>query len=361
MVVIVAIVILEATQFGFSLSSWDVVSSPNPHVNQWNELTAVACTSRTNCWAVGGANELASNPNTGNTQDRALIEHFNGVSWTMANAPGGTSEISNELYGIACPSAQDCWAVGGGIDHWNGTTWSLVSSPGQILLSGVTCPSATDCWAVGNGVDHWNGVDWSHVSSPSLSGALASLQAVTCVGDSDCWAVGSDCQSGCGQFGSVDRTITENYDGTSWKLVSSPNDNPDGAASNDLYGVVCVSTTDCLTVGDASALLSGSASLSERWDGKKWSIVNAGNPFFVPSFFASQSLSNLTCNSASNCWAVGSSIEHWNGTTWTIVGTPTNDGLSGVACPQANACWAVGAYSKNKNVDQTLILRLGHP
>ena len=71
-------------------------------------------------------------------------------------------------------------------------------------------------------------------------------------------------------------------------------------------------------------------------------------------------LEGVTCASASECWAVGSYdtdpnhtssqtlIEHWNGTSWSIVASP-NNGMSvnllhGVACASASECWAVGTY-----------------
>ena len=63
--------------------------------------------------------------------------------------------------------------------HWNGHHWSLVTTPDPAGLSdgdsdqlfGVRCAAASNCWAVGNEqpVDkiqvnealHWNGSKWS--------------------------------------------------------------------------------------------------------------------------------------------------------------------------------------------------------
>ena len=68
-------------------------------------------------------------------------------------------------------------------------------------------------------------------------------------------------------------------------------------------------------------------------------------------------LFSVAAVSASNVWAVGFStdstttdhtlIEHWNGTSWSVVKSPSpgsgSDSLSGVAAISANNVWAVGA------------------
>jgi hypothetical protein len=68
-----------------------------------------------------------------------------------------------EADGVSCPSATDCIAVGGHItvngsqsptaDSWNGSTWTAQTVPdpagsGYTVLFGVSCPSANDCSAV---------------------------------------------------------------------------------------------------------------------------------------------------------------------------------------------------------------------
>src|SRR5206468_722911 len=83
-------------------------------------------------------------------------------------------------------------------------------------------------------------------------------------------------------------------------------------------------------------------------------------------------LYNVTCLSASDCWAVGtynSNInipgfsggdtyqtltEHWDGTAWTVVTSPNTDAtqsnyLFGLTCSSASNCWAVGLYDNGIN------------
>jgi hypothetical protein len=93
-----------------------------------------------------------------------LVEHWNGNSWTIVDSPSESSAPASILNGITCPSASNCRAVGLYINassiaqtliiQWDGSSWSVVPSPDQTTqansLSGVACASANDCWAVGS-------------------------------------------------------------------------------------------------------------------------------------------------------------------------------------------------------------------
>ena len=145
-------------------TSWSIVTSPNTDTSQDNLLYGVTCTSASQCWAVGYYNNGSA--------DQTLIEHWNGTSWSIVTSPNGGTTQDNELYGVTCTSASQCWAVGlysnGSadqtlIEHWNGTSWSIVTSPNgsttqDNFLYGVTCTSASQCWAVG---DYNNGSAYS--------------------------------------------------------------------------------------------------------------------------------------------------------------------------------------------------------
>jgi hypothetical protein len=100
-----------------------------------------------------------------------------------------------------------------------------------------------------------------------------------------------------------------------------------------------------------------------------WSIVSSPNT----SATDYNSLSGVTCVSASECWAVGyyftsdnfvdqTLIERWDGTSWAIVSSPNTSTtqsnlLYSVTCGSAPDCWAVGYYYNASSVAQTLALR----
>src|SRR2546422_4523301 len=279
-------------------AGWSLITSPSINATS-NNLDDVTCASASDCWAVGSyLNSQSAYPQT-------LIEHWNGIAWSIVSSPNTSPTQTNGLDEVACASASDCWAVGNYtyyynsfpfatpysqtlIEHWNGTTWTIVESPNTSptennSLSGVACASASDCWAVGSTIQHWNGTSWSILASPS--GGF--LNSVTCLSGSDCWAVGS--------------VLIEHWDGGSWAVVP-------GAGGSSLLGGTCSSASDCWAVGG-----NGGESLIEHWDGTSWAVVASPG--------TEGSLSDVTCATPSEGWATGESDEAGDtGNTFTLVG-----------------------------------------
>jgi hypothetical protein len=337
-------------------SSWSIVASP-PDTIGYDYLVAVTCPSGSQCWTVG------------NTGWRTLAERWDGNTWSTVNTPNAAGGGSNDILSdVTCTSTSNCWAVGTDnfgdpfIQHWDGNSWSITtaaypSNPRYSVLSGVTCTSASDCWAVGDYYDanleldqtltaHWNGSSWSVVSSPSVAGADNYLLDVSCASASDCWAVGDSAVAGALQ------TLIEHWNGSSWSIVSSPS--VVGQPLNFLRGVTCTSVSNCWAVGDSGNNdTSTEATLIEHWDGISWSIVGS------PNQQQQNNLEAVTCVAASDCWAVGFSfgnnsgnalIEHWNGSAWSLaLAPPDGSGFNDVSCASATNCWAVGESSGTRS------------
>jgi hypothetical protein len=171
---------------------WRAASGPNRDLPRRSYLTAVAATSRTDVWAVGGAG--------GGT----LVEHWNGTAWAVV--PSANRRPASRLYAVAPVSAANVWAVGSDLDalepehpmveQWNGAQWSLVpaSLSGNTLLA-LTVIGAADIWAVGDGngqplIEHWDGSTWSLTPGPSVPDGV--LTALAQVSPTDLWAVGTN-------------------------------------------------------------------------------------------------------------------------------------------------------------------------
>ncbi len=192
---------------------------------------------------------------------------------------------------------------------------------------------------------------WSLVNSPNPGAGDNLLSAIAATGHNDAWAVGDVQMASSG----VRQTLTEHWDGASWSVVASPNT---GAGDNNLYGVAAIAPANAWAVGRSYAAASGSPSqgLVEHWNGSSWSIVpvpNVGSQDNV--------LGGVAAASANDIWAVGYStpsggglqslIEHWNGTGWSIVPAPPPQGtgnnlLIAVAALSSTNAWAVGAYNQ---------------
>ena len=258
--------------------AWNIVSSPNRGLSSppIDVLVGVACISTSECWAAG------SNDNR-NGVGQTLVERWDGTSWTIVDSPNASGSNSFQAVTCASPSQpEECWAVGETVtakgmaqtlvEEWDGAAWSLVSSPNSGNyddLLGVTCASEGDCWAIGyySGVtnnqtliEHWDGSLWTIVSSSNTSTMQDNyLTAVACVSASDCWAAGYYAKGS-----SVFQTLTEQWDGSLWTIVSSPN--PSGAQDSELLGVTCSSPAQCWTAGHYAG--SGPPqTLVERWQG----------------------------------------------------------------------------------------------
>ena len=340
-------------------TTWSVVSSPSPGAGN-NTLSAIAVVSSNNVWAVGSSYSNGS---------QTLIEHWNGTKWGIVSSPSPNNDAF--LNGVAAISASNVWAVGysfgsssstssggGGvvqqtvIEHWDGASWSVIASPNPSSfgnsLNGVTAVSASNLWAVGfqndsSGIqqaliEQWNGSSWNVVSSPSPSSSGYALNGVAAVGGSSIWAVGFQNDSGF-----IPRTLTEHWNGTQWSVVTSPNVGP---GNNQLYGVVALSSSLVWAAGFTGQQNGPPQTLAERWNGTQWSVVSSANQI------GGASLSGVAAISASDIWAVGSDVsgaltEHWNGTQWSFVSNPdqgTSHYLSGVAALSTSDVWAVGQY-----------------
>jgi hypothetical protein len=152
---------------------------------------------------------------------------------------------------------------------------------------------------------------------------------------------------------------------TGWAIQTTPN--VSGVAHNELYGVSCPATANCIAVGEDYNPGGASAPLAEQWNGSTWAIQSVP----LPTGAVGAVLEAVSCASASDCTAVGWSAtssdavstlaEQWNGSTWTVESTPTRSKgeteLLGVSCPSANVCVAVGTVAPGSNTPEGLIDR----
>ena len=375
-------------------SGWYVATVPGTGAD--DVLIGSTCANALQCWAVGislvnlgGGSPSAVSP---------LVEAWNGTTWTLdpMPLPGGEG---GGFFDATCVNGSDCWAVGAVvatgsgnptgtlIEQWNGTSWSVVpsptpSGPGVVgaILSSVSCASASSCMAVGyatdeNGnnltdvVEQWNGSTWTIVPGAATGQAFDQLLSVQCLSAGNCWAVGNagpvSQMSGFlpifpGAVG--DQGLIEHWDGSAWSIVPSVTESvPNGGY---LSGLKCVGATDCWASG-ATTDDTGNASgiLMEHWDGATWTDASAS----VPGSTAPGMLAGISCVSAVQCWAVGSTgsfnnggsgaqlqsvVEYWNGSSWSVQPSPTVTALSflnSVSCVPSVGCLTDGSTLTNPN------------
>jgi hypothetical protein len=195
------------------------------------------------------------------------------------------------------------------------------------------------------------------------------------------WAVGS--YNAGTPSAPLTQTLVEHYDGTSWSVVSSPNQlNVNSAVtSNELLAVSADSANDVWAVGTYEDLDSSdnpiAQTLVEHYDGTSWSVVSSPDDSAgSPPASTDNTLSGIVALSAADVWAVGSYnagtpsapltqtlVEHYDGTSWSVVASADassaqNDALAQVAAVSSGDLWAVGSaniVSGTQTVSQTLI------
>jgi hypothetical protein len=374
MLVPVAAAVLVGPQPGAALASacagWTVLKPPSPGSSPF--LSGVAVVPSGQAWAVGEYG-------TKQGGEATLLAHWNGTTWTQVPTPNPAGLAgSNGFSAVAATSSTNAWAVGGDtkgplILHWNGTAWKQVPSPSGALF-GVAATSSTNAWVVGTYLHgtinsalilHWNGATWTKVATPS-SRAGMNLTAVTATSSSNAWAVGCTGENSCSANGPPgQRTLILHWNGMTWKQVTSPN--PAGSSDNNfLYGVAATSATNAWAVGTYTQG-AGMQTLIARWNGTAWKQVASPNP---NSFFSV--LSAVAVTSSASAWAVGAAensnaegsgslVAQWDGTAWKKVPSPSPGPLFtqlyGVTAPSSTHIWAVGAYQDSTGFQHTLALR----
>jgi hypothetical protein len=339
-----------------------LVVVPSPAVNR-GVLYGTAAIAHNDIWAVGFKNSLQN--------EQTLAEHFDGNSWQVVPTPAPGS--SSRLFGVAAVASNDVWAVGDHrappsfgpalIEHWDGSSWTIIDSPTATsapttALYGVTATASNDVWAVGvdnhNGarVWHWDGSSWSAVFSSAFTG-VGGLDSVSADAGNDVWAVEGRLSPG--------RAVLH-FDGTSWARI-------DTHTQIFFNAITALSPTDVWAVGTVYEAFddwgepTDSRAAIAHWDGSQWQVVPSPDP--RPSGHGLSELRGIAAISPTDIWAVGGPgtggntplTEHWDGTSWSIIPSPTGSEGSAVVAVTALSDGTVAAVGFHLGGTQPLILQ----
>ncbi|HSE67061.1 MAG TPA: S8 family serine peptidase, partial [Gemmatimonadales bacterium] len=341
-------------------SSWTLSTMPVPGGLAPKgplRLTDVSCVTSTFCLAVGSYATAVTGSGVV-TEEKTLVESWNGVEWAIASSPNPAGQAISQLTAVSCASSSACMAVGNSSTsstsgdnitlaaHWNGSEWSLQSPPNpsgakETVFADVSCSSATTCVAVGNSnkeksnltndplglTESWDGSSWT-LQASNLSKPLYGL---SCSSSNSCVAVGAD--SG------------QRWNGSEWLTQAAAL--PEGTQAN-LVAVSCRSATVCTAVGSyyapRSSASHGYVPLAERLT-PSWSTQTTPNP--TPK--TENSLADVACPSSTKCLAAGNDeyrakemLQAWNGSEWKIVNNAFDGHASALACGSATSCMMVG-------------------
>ena len=277
------------------------------------------------------------------------------------------------LEGVTATPGGNAWAVGSFryanddlplIEHWDGRRWTVartnldLQADSDTGLAGVAATSAANVLAAGwmstqygfAVVDRWDGAAWKEDQTPyaGCCFSAASLSGVAAASRANAWAVGDKYTPG-------DRTLILRWNPRARMWVQVPSPNPGragrgGAATSTLNGVAVRTVTDAWAVGGASSGPSGQwNTLIEHWDGTSWTVVPSPDPSRAGC--VRDDLSGVAATNAAT-WAVGDycgaalTLRLDDG-QWQHVPAPsppagTSEHLASVAVTSAADAWAVG-------------------
>ncbi|MDL4772920.1 hypothetical protein [Actinomadura xylanilytica] len=228
------------------------------------------------------------------------------------------------------------WAVGASgslltptadIVRWNGSAWVAQSSPVGFTPTDVAAAGANRAWIVGYNLGgpvglYWNGTKWAQADYP-LVGMPSQVSAGT---DGTAYSVAGVGASG-GGLSAIMR-----WNGSAWVDTTVPL-----PASSSITAVDVKSKSDVWLAGTTS---DGTAvtGLVMHYDGTSWKRLDVPGAMGVPAYQGT--LTKIVANSPTNVYVsrvrqnaqITNALLHWNGSSWTTVGTPLNAagiGLSG--------------------------------
>ena len=231
----------------FNGHAWRLVPADLPRGTTYSRLASVSCTGPRACTAAGEyqLHETA--------KSRTLIETFNGQAWTHHATPNPRSGPNgSEFDSVSCATPRACVAVGhrtslandGSLtfaerltgQRWKRTAVRDQTAASSSVLSDVACPSRRRCVAVGISfsdgpppssatlTETFNGTSWRTVATPVPAGAVAvSLDSVACSAPGACMAIGSYYDSDPSVMTTPPSIpVAFTFNGTAWTLAAAP-------------------------------------------------------------------------------------------------------------------------------------------
>jgi hypothetical protein len=281
-------------------SAWSQATAPT--ISGSADLYAVSSSGANDAWAVGyyRIQRYTFYP---------LALQWNGSAWSVSASATSALPGDTVLQGVTDISPTDVYAFGnnspaasGELGQWNGTSWSRVTYPlptstgYDTTLNAISADSPSDVWIIGEYLDqigsvlrwetfsdHWNGTSWSVVPMPLVSSGSDNLDvyqinAMDVISSTNIWAVGGSGDNASPYGGTPSQTLIEHWNGSAWKLVSSPSPGTNG----DLTGVTESGTSNVWAAGlDTPSGATQPQTLTMNWNGTQWTTVaspNQGSP-----------------------------------------------------------------------------------
>jgi photosystem II stability/assembly factor-like uncharacterized protein len=277
-----------------------------------------------------------------------LLLSLFGINEPVAQATPGTGENGwvwqnplpqgNPLYGITCPTATNCLAVGDGgtIVATTDGSWTALTSGTTKALRSISCINSTTCYAAGDTGTIVKTTDSGNTWTLQSSGTTANLKKIICFAPDTCYAITNP---------SLGLLKTDNG-GNSWTTILT---------NNGLRDLTCPSINICFTI-DRTTIYK-TADSGATWQNYGFNI--GGGLYSYPY----DGLSVIGCANNTTCY-VGVSLGGKglppselsksvlktvdSGLSWNSLpnSPPTAlfNSYSAILCPDPNTCYLTGGY-----------------
>ena len=279
----------------------------------------------------------------------------------IGNATGGSSyfyQHRNKVFDVTSAHNGTC-----------SPSYLCTSVPGYDGPTGLGTPDLTGASDTGGScVNGWSVAPQQQslpdvVSTPSLTWAKAF--GVAALSPTNVWTAGTYQDEGgtapAASYGFV--TDVEHWNGKTWSRIPSPSPiTPTGVANAQFLATSFDSPNDGWAVGDDMNDGITTTVLVSHWDGSKWSLSPALNPWpTTRTLYGNQVATPASANavaaiSPNDVWIgvnsdSSSTFEHWNGSTWTVVDPPQGDTtpnlIPSMHAFSATDVWATGIHFDN--------------
>ena len=154
-------------------TNWTASPLPAPNVpvnGEW-KLSAISVDSASDVWASGFVSDADG------LVQHAILEHFNGTRWSLTQAPDlGPNYPINTFNAVLAISPGNVWAIGQSatgnptlpfatlVEHFNGISWTVQPAPANgannvLSFDGLVTTGSGTLWSVGsrnpNGTTNW--------------------------------------------------------------------------------------------------------------------------------------------------------------------------------------------------------------
>ena len=293
---------------------------------------------------------------------------FSDNNWVGLGGLG--SAIIGQVDALACDNSGNLYVESthstgpdtSAIAEWNGYSWLYIATNFSTIYA-LVCDSSGNLYAGGKfGVVKFNGTNWTNLG-------LSEVNALAFDKSGNLYAGGSLMSLG----GNYTNTIVK-WNGTSWSALGSeigPFNNPNSHEYSAIYALACDNSGNLYAGG--AFLNAGGVSVPNiaKWNGTAWSALGSGiqNEGSIGVYDSNFVVTAISCDNSGNVYAGGDfgtvggpySVDKWNGTSWSALGSETGSVFSAfsdvfsLACDNSGNLYVGGVFINMGGVNATNI------